>query len=347
MTKNHVNFGSHIVISIAIGITILSHLLASTVWAGPNISAGCALDLDISTRNYDSGISEIDIERSRNANPNEQITVGVVAQNVANLDTYEVIIEYDPAHMTFVGGYEDSPMMGIENILKANGGSTIGFQATDDTSGLINISNALTYSRTEEAPEGSGVIALLQFKVIDDSECNNISIMRASYQDSNNLLDKITERMHASINGNLQECFHEHNDPPVISDIENQTIFMNSQKDIQFTINDAQTSSENLVIMKESTNYALMPTNQILISCNDNNCTATLSPVQDELGRADITLTVVDEGQMSSSSTFQILVKETEGKTPEPNSNGNSDDGGGGCFINSVFSYPGLMNLFR
>jgi hypothetical protein len=345
MTKNHLNFGSHIVISIAIGITILSHLLASTVWAGPNISAGCALDLDVSTRNYDSGISEIDIDRSLNANPNEKITIGVVAQNVANLDTYEFIIEYDSEQMTFIGGYEDSPMMGIENLLKANGGSTIGFQATDNTSGLINISNTLTYSRTEEAPEGSGVIALLQFKVIDDNECNNISIKRANFQDSNNLLDKITERMHASINGNVQECFQEHNDPPVISDIENQTIFMNSQKDIQFTINDAQTSPDSLVIMKESTNYALMPTNQILISCNDNNCTATLSPVQDELGRADITLTVVDEGEMSSSSTFQIIVKKTEEPVPGPH--GNSDDGGGGCFINSVFSYPGLINFMR
>jgi len=74
---------------------IIIHYKAEISWAGANASSGCALDLDISTRDYDDKISTKDIEQEASANINDEIYIGVIAQNVQNLDTYDVNISFD------------------------------------------------------------------------------------------------------------------------------------------------------------------------------------------------------------------------------------------------------------
>lgn len=87
-------------------------------WAGPNSSAGCALDMDYTTRDYDPGITTEDIDSAITANANDEIWIAVVAQNVTNLDTYQVEINFDTNRMTFIEGYEDNAFGGIYNLLK-------------------------------------------------------------------------------------------------------------------------------------------------------------------------------------------------------------------------------------
>ncbi len=142
------------------------HLSAAPAWSGPNLGAGCAIDLDLATTDYDSGVSEKDIEAFKTVEANEEFWIAVVAQNVENLDTFQVEVNFDSAKLSFVKAAEDNPLQGIDNLLKKNGGTTIGFQAILIADGVVNIADSLIGSSTDEAPEGSGVIALLQFRAL-------------------------------------------------------------------------------------------------------------------------------------------------------------------------------------
>ena len=142
------------------------HLSAAPAWSGPNLEAGCAVDLDLTTTDYDSGVSQKDIEASKTVEADEEFWVAVVAQNVENLDTFQVEMNFDSSKLSFVRAAEDNPLQGIDNLLKKNGGTTIGFQAILIADGVVNIADSLIGSSTDEAPEGSGVIALLQFRAL-------------------------------------------------------------------------------------------------------------------------------------------------------------------------------------
>ncbi|QTA86945.1 cohesin domain-containing protein [Desulfonema magnum] len=87
----------------------------SPVWAGQNASAGCALDMNIETRDYDAGISSKDIESAIMAEPGDEIRVAVVVQNVSNLTSYQAVVNFDPARLSFIEGYDDDPSVGINN----------------------------------------------------------------------------------------------------------------------------------------------------------------------------------------------------------------------------------------
>jgi len=132
--------------------------------------AGAAIDLDLSTTNYDPIISDTDIESTRNVLKNETILIGVVAQGVKDLDTYQVEVVFDPACLKFIQGYEDYQPRNIINVLNNNGGTTVGFKCIETNPGRINIANALAGNDTGDAPDGSGIIAILKFKILS---CNN------------------------------------------------------------------------------------------------------------------------------------------------------------------------------
>ena len=170
-------------------------------YAGPNSSAGSALDLDYTTHDYDPGITSKDIDSTADASVGEEIWVAVVAQNVTNLDTYQVEVVFDANRMAFIEGHEDNPFAGVTNLLKTNGGSTIGFQAVENVAGTVNVANALVGTSTDEAPEGSGIIALLKFQVLDEDASNQLTLSNVHYLDSGGVDDPITNLMDAVING--------------------------------------------------------------------------------------------------------------------------------------------------
>jgi len=116
---------------------LLCMLSPPASYAGPNASAGCALDMDYASREYDPGISTTDIESSIEAAADDEIWIAVVAQNVTNLDTYQVEVSFDINRIAFLGGFEDNPSEGIYNLLKNNGETTIGFQAVENVPGTV------------------------------------------------------------------------------------------------------------------------------------------------------------------------------------------------------------------
>jgi hypothetical protein len=145
---------------------------------------GCSIDINIQTHQYDHNISSLDIESQITADPSDKIWIAVVAQNMTDFDTYEIEIHYDANSLSFEGGYEDSPMMGIDNLLKLNSGKTIGFQAVESKQGVINIANSLIGTDINEAPEGSGVIAILQFSLLSDVVNSRIRIYKVNFLNS-------------------------------------------------------------------------------------------------------------------------------------------------------------------
>ncbi len=142
--------------------------------AGSQTSPGCSLDMNLATQTVESGIT---------ADAGDIVSLAVIAENVNNLDTYQIELAYAPDTVRFVGGYEDVPTMGIRNLLKKNGGTSIGFQATEKRPGLLNIANTLTGTDAAEAPEGSGIIAVMRFRVLRDGPCQ-LGLANVRFSDS-------------------------------------------------------------------------------------------------------------------------------------------------------------------
>jgi hypothetical protein len=198
--RKQIMYTSSLIVSL-----LLCMLSPPVIHAGPNASAGCALDMDYTTRVYDPGITTTDIESSSEAAANDEIWIAVVAQNVTNLDTYQVEVSFDTNRMAFLGGLEENPSEGIYNLLKNNGGATIGFQAVEHVPGTVNIANALVGADTAEAPEGSGMIALLHFKVLDNNSNNQLTLSNVHYLDSEHTDDPIVTLMHGVMNPSLYD----------------------------------------------------------------------------------------------------------------------------------------------
>jgi len=171
-------------------IIIFILFFSSNSFAGPNSNASCSLDMDIRT---DS------IEDSIVAYKNDIIWVAVIAKDVYNLDTYQVEIEFDDSIFQFLGGYEDAQYNGIENLLHKNGGETLAFKAVEHKPGLINIANSMPGKSEKLAPEGSGIIAIIQFKLLSEHSAS-LSLRNVNFLDVNNVRDQIRQLSDATIN---------------------------------------------------------------------------------------------------------------------------------------------------
>ncbi len=173
-------------------------------WAGPNSSAGCALDLNYATHNYDAEISARDIDSSVEAKSGDEIWVAVVAQNVTDLDTYQVLIEFDPNRMSFIKGHEELPDNGPETLLKSNGATPLGFLVMEYPNAprrTLVVASTLKGRSRDEAPEGSGIIAFLKFKVLDGNLDNQLTIRSVNYWDSERINSSANDnRMNAVVN---------------------------------------------------------------------------------------------------------------------------------------------------
>ncbi|MCP4105962.1 MAG: hypothetical protein GY749_10560 [Desulfobacteraceae bacterium] len=199
--KNKTDLYCIIILFIIAGIILIFGTYPA--WAGPNSSAGCALDMDYTTHDYDPHISSKDIETAITAQANDEIWVAVVAQNVINLDTYQAEVDFDIKCLEFMEGYEDNPLGGIDNLLKKNGGTSVGFSVTEKRPGTINIANSLIGDDETEAPEGSGIIALLKFKVLDCTSDHRMTLSDVNYLDSGGTDDSITAFINSGSPGDV------------------------------------------------------------------------------------------------------------------------------------------------
>ncbi len=151
----------------------------ASAWAIP----GIALDTDYTTHNYDPTDSSKDVESVIAAQANEDVWIAIVAQNVSNLAAYQVAVNFDPEHIKFIEGTEGNPSHGVTNLLKKNRGETIGLQIVQRIPGRLDIFNSLIGKNNDEAVEGSGIIALLKFSVLDDNPDNHLNLSNILYLD--------------------------------------------------------------------------------------------------------------------------------------------------------------------
>jgi hypothetical protein len=276
-------------------VVCLAVFIMSSAWAANIEYAGCAIDLDYSSRNYDPNNFDSDIDSTANASAGEDIYVSIVAQNVTNLDTYQVELAYDPQRLELIESFEDIPFIGIENLLKKNQGKTVGFQAVERTSGVLNIVNSLVGQNTSEAPEGSGIIAILKFKVLDDSSNNPLTLSNVYYADSNVVKEEIKYLSHATLNYQ-----NESNQAPVAKD-DHFTMLANQSINITVLNNDFDPDNDPITIMDSTS-----PKNGIAI-VNDNQ-TISYTPDENYSGTDAFEYTISDVKGYSSTATCTIEI---------------------------------------
>ena len=107
------------------------------------------------------------------------------------------------------------------------------------------------------------------------------------------------------------------NQPPVVSTITNRVIALStSTPAIPFTVSDAETPASSLTVSAASDNLAVVPLSGIVFGGSGSNRTVTVTPAVGQTGVVNITITVSD-GTDTSSTTFQLTV------SPKPEAPGN------------------------
>jgi subtilisin-like proprotein convertase family protein len=97
---------------------------------------------------------------------------------------------------------------------------------------------------------------------------------------------------------------------PTISSIPNQTIQSNSSTGpLPFTIGDAETPPNELIVSGSSSNQVLVPNTNIVFGGSGANRTVTVTPATNQKGVAQITITVTDEHNQSTSTMFTLTVQ--------------------------------------
>jgi hypothetical protein len=101
------------------------------------------------------------------------------------------------------------------------------------------------------------------------------------------------------------------NTPPTISDIEDQFVDLNAiMGPIPFTIEDAETPAEDLILTALSANTDLIPVDHIAFGGAGTDRTITITPTVNMMGMSLITVTVTDDGapSLSASDAFRLTV---------------------------------------
>ncbi len=101
------------------------------------------------------------------------------------------------------------------------------------------------------------------------------------------------------------------NTAPTISTIADTTTLVETAVASTFTIGDAETAG-NLTITKSSSNTTLIPNNKIVITGTGFNRTITVTPAQDQIGTATISVTVTDCGGLSTTTSYVVTVNEPQ-----------------------------------
>jgi len=108
------------------------------------------------------------------------------------------------------------------------------------------------------------------------------------------------------------------NDPPQISQIEDQEISSDEQsKLVIFTISDLETEPENLTAWAVSSNPTIVPNDEyhLIISGNATQRTLAITPSKDEAGELTITIYASD-GNKTQSTSFGLIVQSYK-KSPQ------------------------------
>ena len=98
------------------------------------------------------------------------------------------------------------------------------------------------------------------------------------------------------------------NTPPAISAIPSQATTVNTPVVVNFTVNDAESGPEGVTVTGTSTNTALVPASNIVISGSSASRTATITPASGQAGTTRIFLTASDGSVPRSTVFFSVDV---------------------------------------
>ena len=99
------------------------------------------------------------------------------------------------------------------------------------------------------------------------------------------------------------------NTPPTISGIANQSVNTGqSTGPVAFTVSDAATPADQLVVTAVSSDPVLFPASGIVLGGSGTDRTITVTPAAGLSGAATITVTVQDAGGLTSSAAFTVTV---------------------------------------
>ncbi len=99
------------------------------------------------------------------------------------------------------------------------------------------------------------------------------------------------------------------NDLPWILPIAAQTTREDTPITVNFTIGDAETAANNLVVAARSLNEAVVPTANIGFGGSGSNRTLTITPATNQFGTVTIEVRVRDEAMTRSTNTFVLTVQ--------------------------------------
>ena len=157
-------------------------ILPSFSISGQNASANLSPDLNTSTFGNQQLVSVSPIPA------NETFSLDVYIKDASNLDTYEFDVVFDCGELEFVQANEDQPITLENNILKKNGGFTIGWIATVTSPGTLNIANTLIGNNAENTPDDEGLLAHIIFRTITQAS-GQISFQNINFFDNNGIFD--------------------------------------------------------------------------------------------------------------------------------------------------------------
>ena len=96
---------------------------------------------------------------------------------------------------------------------------------------------------------------------------------------------------------------------PTISAISNQTIRVDTITDaLPFQIGDVETPADELSVSGVSSNPTIVPPEGIVFGGSGSNRTVTVGPNFDQIGTVTITVTVMDAGGKTASTSFQLTI---------------------------------------
>ena len=170
---------------------------------------------------------------------------------------------------------------------------------------------AVTASSNNEMVIGAPVVeytspsstALLTMTPVTDS--NGEATITVTLQDNggaaNDGIDTLTRSFKVDVTGV--------NDPPTISAIEDQTVSEDSSSpEIAFTVGDIETEVALLTVSADSSDPTLIGTSGIQLGGAEGDRTVKLTPLANQAGTAEITLTVRDAEGGEASRTFLLVV---------------------------------------
>jgi hypothetical protein len=100
----------------------------------------------------------------------------------------------------------------------------------------------------------------------------------------------------------------ETNQPPTISELPDQTVSSGTVTGpLSFSVWDAETPPDQLIVTATSSNPALVPITSIVLAGSGTSRTVTVTPVSGAKGAATITVTVSD-GALAAHEEFQVIV---------------------------------------